>query len=48
MRLKKEYKISLKHLMVPGRKEVLKTKFRTSKDINVNLKAFLMPKVEEL
>lgn len=47
MRLKKEYKISLKHLMVPGRK-VLKTKFRTSKDINVNLKAFLMPKVEEL
>lgn len=48
MRLKKEYKISLQPLMVPGRKEVLKTKFRTSKDISVNLKAFLMPKVEEL
>ena len=48
MRLKKIYKIRLNHLMVPGRKEVLKTKFRTSKDISANLKAFLMPKVEEV
>ena len=44
----KKWKISLEHLTVPGSKEALKTKFRTSKDISANLKVFLKPRVEEV